>query len=139
MQSHANSSQIIALYDGSCVICRGARDGFASLDWRRRIRFIDIHDESAWQGLFPTLTRERLMGEIHVIDADGAVSGGFMATRRLLREAPLGLPLWLLLHLPGMDWLGERIYRFIAARRYRINRLLGNPAVCADESCKLPG
>ena len=44
----------------------------------------------------------RLMGEIHVIDSDGAVSGGFMATRRLLREAPLGLQLWLLLHLPGM-------------------------------------
>ena len=115
MQSETIPASITALYDGDCVICRGARASFQKLDWRRRIHFVDINDQSAWQVQFPSLRGDALRGEIHVI-ADGAVYGGFAATRRLLREAPLGWLPWALLHLPGMDRLGARLYRFIAER-----------------------
>ena len=77
------------------------------------------------------------MAEIHVIDDAGSIYAGFAASRRMLREVPLGWPLWLLLQLPGSQTIGRRAYRYIARRRYRINALLGNelPA-CADGSCK---
>ena len=56
----------------------------------------------------------------------------------MLKEAPLGKPLWLLLLLPGADTLGIRVYRFIAGRRYRINALLGKKVSdCADGSCEM--
>jgi predicted DCC family thiol-disulfide oxidoreductase YuxK len=56
----------------------------------------------------------------------------------MLREAPLGFPLWLLLQLPGSETLGKRVYRFVARRRYRINALLGSGrAECADDSCEM--
>lgn len=78
------------------------------------------------------------MREIHVLDAEGRLHAGFSGMRRMLRELPLGLPIWLLLRLPGTDPIGKSLYRFIARRRYRINVLLGSDLPeCADGGCPL--
>ncbi len=128
---------LAALYDGKCLICRSTCGAMRSLDWLRRIEFIDVH-EAAWQDHYPKLTLERLMAEIHVIDETGQVFAGFAGSRRMLREVPLGAPLWLLLQLPGMERIGRRAYRFIARRRYRVNELLGKaPSDCGDGGCEL--
>ncbi len=128
---------LAALYDGKCLICRSTCDAMRSLDWLRRIEFIDVH-EAAWQDHYPKLALERLMAEIHVIDETGRVFAGFAGSRRMLREVPLGAPLWLLLQLPGMERIGRRAYRFIARRRYRVNALLGKaPSDCGDGGCEL--
>ena len=130
---------LIALYDGRCIICQSTRGTITALDWRHRVRFIDLHDRDAWQSRFPHLKHADLLGAIHVIDECGAVFAGIDATRRMLRELPLGLPIWLLLGAPGADRLGAALYRFIARRRYRINRLFGRPIPdCADGGCHLP-
>ena len=127
---------LTALYDGNCVVCRSTCEAMRALDWRKRIEFVDLHEDVGWRKRCPNLTIEQLMHEIHVIDAESRVYAGFKATRRMLKEAPLGFPLWLLLQLPGMDGLGARAYRFIARRRYRINALLGKELPdCADGSC----
>lgn len=129
---------LTALYDGNCVICQSACATMRALDWRRRITFVDLHDSDSWRRQFPHLRADALMGEIHVMDQAGELYSGFRASRRMLKEVPLGLPLWLLLQLPGTGWLGRRVYRFIARRRYRINRLLGRPLPdCVEESCAL--
>ena len=99
---------------------------------------VDLHQAEADSERFADLDRRRLMREIHVLDADGGLYAGFAGMRRMLREVPLGFPLWLLLQLPGSDAIGKRVYRFIARRRYRINALLGNEMrSCADDSCEL--
>ena len=109
-----------------------------ALDWLKRIDFLDLHEAGVSSEYHPDLSRERLMSEIHVLDADGRLYAGFAGTRRMLKEVPLGFPLWLLLQLPGTDAIGRRIYRFIARRRYRINRLFGNELPdCADGSCQM--
>ena len=78
------------------------------------------------------------MSEIHVLADGNRLYAGFAGTRRMLKEVPLGFPLWLLLQLPGSDALGKRVYRLIARRRYRINALLGKKLPdCADGSCKM--
>jgi predicted DCC family thiol-disulfide oxidoreductase YuxK len=41
-----------------------------------------------------------------------------------------------LMFLPGITWLGPRVYRWVARRRYALNRLLGNP-LCEDGTCKI--
>lgn len=109
-----------------------------ALDWLKRIEFINLHDRALWQDRYPELAFERLLAEIHVIDERGTVYAGFAGSRRMLREAPLGLPLWLLLRLPVAEAVGRRVYRFIARRRYRINALLGNERPdCAAGECKM--
>ena len=77
------------------------------------------------------------MSEIHVVDGEGRLYAGFAGTRRMLKELPLGVPLWLLLQLPGTDAIGKRVYRFIARRRYRINALLGNELPECADGCQM--
>jgi len=109
-----------------------------ALDWLKRIEFIDLHDRALWRDRYPEFALERLLADIHVIDERGTIYAGFAGTRRMLREAPLGLPLWLLLTLPGAEAIGRRVYRFIARRRYRINALLGNEQLdCAAGDCQM--
>ena len=131
---------LTALFDGNCIVCQSTRRTITALDWRHRVNFVDFHDRDAWQSQYPQLNIKDMMGEIHVIDEDDNVYTGIYATRRMLRELPLGWPLWLLLHLPGMETLGAALYRFVARRRYRINRLFGKPLPgCDHGGCKYPG
>ena len=129
---------LTALYDGKCLICRSSCETMRALDWLGRIEFVDLHDSGLWRGSYPQLPFEQLMGEIQVLDQQGKLYSGFKGTRRMLKEVPLGMPLWLLLQLPGMEVIGQRVYRAIAHRRYRINKLFGNDVPdCVNDNCKL--
>ena len=127
---------VTAVFDGQCVICRATERMVRALDWRRRVRFLDLHDHERVAVLYPWLDQGEAMGQIHVVDDRDRVYAGFLGTRRMLRELPLGYPVWLLLHVPGMTWLGARVYRFIARRRYTVNRWFGAP-VCENGACKI--
>lgn len=136
---------IVAIFDGRCVICNTSRYILRRLDWFKRIEFLDLHNRVEVEARYPSISYEQAMGEIHVVDTNGAVSAGFKATRRMLREVPLGWPLWVVLRLPMIgDWLGPRLYRFIARNRYTINRLLGIDLNKSDDCdtgtgvCRLP-
>lgn len=126
-----------AIYDGMCVICNQTRRTVKALDWFNRVEFLDLHKWSQVEARYPTLRFEDAMGQIHVVDEDGTLIGGFFGVRRMLRDLPLGYPLWLILHLPGMDWLGQKAYRFIARNRYRINKFFGVD-ICDNGVCKIP-
>ena len=129
---------LTALYDGNCLVCQSTCETMRALDWLRRIDFVNLHAGGADTERYRHLSHERLMSEIHVLDAEGKLYAGFAGMRRMLKEVPLGFPLWLLLQLPGTDGIGQRVYRFIARRRYRINKLLGvDLPDCADGSCQL--
>lgn len=130
---------ITALFDGYCVICQATRRVIKALDWFNRVEFLDLHQHDLVRQRYPQFDHSAMMGEIHVVTPDGDVYAGFKGTRRLLQAVPLGWPLGLLLHLPGMTWLGQKIYRAIARNRYGINRLLGvDLAACEDGACKIP-
>jgi predicted DCC family thiol-disulfide oxidoreductase YuxK len=137
---------LTAIYDGRCVICNTTRRVVRALDWFGRVEFVDLHQRETVEARFPQIDHERAMGEIHVIDDSGEVFAGFRGTRRMLRSLPLGLPLYAILRLPVIgDWLGPKVYRFIARNRYAINRMLGvdleqqaqEEAQCQETVCKL--
>lgn len=139
MLTKTPSRPTLAIFDGHCVICNTTRRLVIALDWFKRVQFIDLHDRSAMAAAAPNLDHEDAMGEIHVIADGDQLYAGFRGTRRMLKDLPLGWPVWALLHLPIIgDWLGPRLYRFIARHRYRINRLLGVDldAQTADADCE---
>jgi predicted DCC family thiol-disulfide oxidoreductase YuxK len=133
---------ITAIFDGRCAICQTTRTIIKGLDWFRRVEFLDLHNTSEVIKRFPQLDPGDLMGQIHVIDANQHVYAGFDGTRRMLRDVPLGFPVWLLLHLPGMHHVGVRVYGWIARHRYAVNRFFGvelsDDNGCEDGVCKLP-
>jgi predicted DCC family thiol-disulfide oxidoreductase YuxK len=128
-----------AIFDGNCVICNQTRRLVYVLDWFHRIEFLDLHEHDTVRERFPWLDHEKAMGEVHVVTQDERIFAGYFATRRMMRELPLGIPFWALLQLPGMDWVGQRVYRWIARNRYAVNRFFGvELASCEDGACKLP-
>ncbi|PJF38998.1 MAG: hypothetical protein CUN54_09650, partial [Phototrophicales bacterium] len=125
-----------AIYDGKCVLCNQTRRTVRLFDWFNRVEFLDLHDWETVSTRYPTLKYEDAMGQIHVVTADGQLIGGFWGMRRMMRDLPLGMPLWALLHLPGMNWLGPKLYNVIARNRYRINKFFGVD-ICEDGVCKV--
>jgi predicted DCC family thiol-disulfide oxidoreductase YuxK len=131
------AAQVTAVFDGQCVICRGTRAFVRAFDWFGRVTFMDLHDRAAVRARFPDLDHDAAMGEIHVYDRVGRVYPGFLGTRRMFKEMPLTFPLWLILQFPGMTWVGARVYRWIARRRYAVNRLFGVELAPCDDVCKV--
>ena len=107
------------------------------LDWRQRFELLDAHSAEV-AARFPDLDRRALLGAIHLITPAGEVLTGFEAVRRQVRYLPLLAWLAPILRLPGMDWLGPRLYAFVARNRYRLNRLLGRPVACDSGTCHAP-
>lgn len=137
-------SEIVAIFDGRCVICNTTRCIVQALDWRKQVAFMDLHAGDSVARRYPLLNTASLMGEIHVIADDGRVYAGFNGTRRLMKAVPVLWPLWALMHMPIVrGWVGPALYRFIARNRYSINRWLGVELDlqddCADDICIVPG
>ncbi|PJF40354.1 MAG: hypothetical protein CUN55_12845 [Phototrophicales bacterium] len=128
--------KIAVLYDGQCVLCRNSIRMLRALDWFKKFEPIELQ-QAIQQPRFNHLDYQDLMGAIHIIPDENRVYTGFFGVRYQMRYLPLLWPLLPLLYLPGMNWLGPKIYGWIARRRYAINKLLGNP-ICEDGYCRIP-
>jgi predicted DCC family thiol-disulfide oxidoreductase YuxK len=127
---------VTAIYDANCVICRQSKRIVNALDWLHRVEFLDLQNWEVVNARYPALDWNAAFGQMHTMTPDGQMIGGFKGVRALLRQLPLGFPIWLLLHIPGIDWIGEQVYKFIARNRYTINKLVGAP-VCENGACRL--
>ena len=123
----------LLLYDGACPFCR---------DQARRLRPRDgsrLRVEPLQTGLahVPWIDPQEAATALHVIDVDGRRYVGAAAVVRALRlTRPVLGSLALAYHLPGVRWLAERAYAFVAARRYGLRRRAdGSPHACADDGC----
>ncbi len=129
-------SRTVMIYDGQCGLCVGSMKAVRRLDWRSRIETVDAQDWAAVHARYPQLDREAILGLIHVITPDGRVLIGYEGVRHLIRYLPLVAWLYPLLCLPGITWLGPRLYAWVADHRYWVNRLFGRPHPCADGLCR---
>ena len=114
----------VCYFDGACGLCQRSRRVLSALDWLGRLEFVD----------FTSLPPERLpvpieaaMTGMPMRTADGRVLIGYAAVRRALRRTPLGFVPGLLMYVPGIAWVGARVYGWIARNRQR------------GAVCRLPG
>ena len=108
------------LFDGDCSLCQASVRVIRSLDLLRQVRFMDIANEwPAVQKQFPQLRQEICLEEMHLVRADGRVVTGFDAYRTLAWVLPVGWLVLPFLYLPGVRFLGRRIYASIAGGRQR--------------------
>lgn len=59
------------------------------------------------------------MDAMRFVDAQGDVTAGVEAFRRMLPLLPFGRPLSLLFYLPGISRLAAKVYHHVAENRYR--------------------
>jgi predicted DCC family thiol-disulfide oxidoreductase YuxK len=103
-------------YDGHCGLCRRSRGVLTRLDWLGRLAWKDMTAVAPEELPVPW---EVALSGLPMRTADGRVLVGFEAVRRALRRTPVGWPGAMLLHVPGIAWIGRRVYRRIADNRGR--------------------
>lgn len=122
----------LVLFDGSCPFCRASVGWVRALDWLGALEFRSFRIEGAAPLLDPPLDPEKMDAEMHVVAPRGRrVYHGFWAFRHLAWRLPALVPLAPFLHIPGVGWLGQRVYLWIARNRFGL-------VPCKDGACQLP-
>jgi len=119
----------VAIYDGDCGFCVRWRDRMMARDPHGAVEWLSVHEPST-ASRFPGLDREDAMRQMWVYAPDGSIHKGAEGWRVLFRVLD-GLS-WVaaLYVIPGVPFVMDRVYRFIAARRYRLS--------CRNAACRRP-
>ena len=124
-------TQAIVLYDGRCAFCQNSVAILKKLDWLKKLRYQDARETEKLPVTEPALDPVRMLEEMHVVTPGGRVYVGFGSFRWMSWRLPLCWVIAPLLYLPGMSWAGNKVYRWVAARRFKL-------APCKDGACALP-
>ncbi|MCI0541913.1 MAG: DUF393 domain-containing protein [Verrucomicrobiales bacterium] len=100
------------------------------LDWFHAITLLPLSNPAVG-AIAPQLTREDLLEAIHCVTPAGRIYRGARGLRFVGMRMPLLVPVALLLWIPGVIWLAERIYMWISRNRHLLSRLFGCKEACA--------
>ncbi len=124
-------AELTVLYDGACNLCRASVARIRRMDPNARIALLDLHDASV-AARFPQVNIDDAMRLMQAVDPVGRVYSGADAWARIGMALPgWNLVAWLLL-VPGIHFLAQHFYAWIARNRYRWNR-----EICQDGTCAL--
>jgi predicted DCC family thiol-disulfide oxidoreductase YuxK len=124
-------AELTVLYDGACNLCRGSVARVRRMDPRNRIELLDLHDASV-RRRFPQVNIDDAMRLMQAVDPSGRVYSGADAWARIGMALPgWNLVAWLLL-VPGIHFVAQHFYAWVARNRYRWSREL-----CEDGTCAL--
>jgi predicted DCC family thiol-disulfide oxidoreductase YuxK len=126
----------VVVYDGSCGLCIRSVRLIRRLDWLHALEYLDAQDREQVHARYPQLDQRAILGQMHLVAPDQRVHVGYQGIRCLLGDLPLVAWLYPLSFLPGITWLGPRVYRWIAAHRYQISGVFGHPAECTGGACR---
>jgi predicted DCC family thiol-disulfide oxidoreductase YuxK len=131
--------KVVILYDGLCALCNQSVQLVKRLDWLHRFVYSNVQDWETVHARYPQLDREATLGAMHVVRPDGQVYRGYEGIRQIIRELPLFFWIYPLLFLPGVTWVGPKLYHWISVHRYEFNRIFGGPTQCENGVCKIHG
>jgi predicted DCC family thiol-disulfide oxidoreductase YuxK len=100
------------------------------LDWFNTVSLLPISNPRAAE-VAPQLTREMLLEAIHCVAKDGKIHRGARCIRFIGMRMPLAIPIALVLWLPGVIWIAERIYMWVSRNRLLLSRWFGCKEACA--------
>lgn len=120
----------VVIYDGRCPFCVAHVERLARLDRSGRLAFLSLHDPRVHR-VCPDVSTDELMRQMYVVTRGGTRFSGAAAVRYLSRRLPRLWWLAPLMHLPGSLCWWERVYAWIARRRYR----LGSANSCDNGHC----
>jgi predicted DCC family thiol-disulfide oxidoreductase YuxK len=109
----------IVLYDGLCKLCDGGSRRLVKLARPGAVERVDFQQPGALDP-FPGLTHDECMRQMYLVAPDGRLYAGFeAAVQAIATRRGIG---WIayLYYVPGARQLCDLLYRWIAARRYRL-------------------
>jgi predicted DCC family thiol-disulfide oxidoreductase YuxK len=131
MPADPTDRKAVVLYDGTCPFCQRGVRTLKRLDWLGRLRYQDARDTAHLPPCEAPLDPNRLLEEMHVVAPDRKRAyAGYRAFRWLAWRLPPLWPVAPLMYVPGMPWLGNRAYRWVARHRFDL-------APCEDGVCRV--
>ncbi len=130
-QHQYDEGQGLLIYDGHCMFCVGSVRRLLVLDLFGYLKPVDYQTAEDVTALHLSLTRNQCHAQMHLVEPDGRLSGGFAAIQRLSRKLPLLWPAAPLVNLLGARRIGDPAYRWIARNRYLFHR----HRACDDNQC----
>ncbi len=122
----------VVLYDSDCAFCRKGVSIVSKLDWLNRLHYQSARDAESFPPSGVPLVQEKMLEEMHLLRPDRQKTYvGFRAFRWMSWRLPLTLPIAPLLYIPGVPWLGDRIYKWVARNRFKL-------IPCRDGACQVP-
>jgi predicted DCC family thiol-disulfide oxidoreductase YuxK len=119
----------IVLYDDECPMCSFYIRVLSRLDWLGRLTLLPMSSPAA-SSIAKGITPEALEEAMHTVSPDGRVRRAAAAVRHIAIRVPLLFPLALLLWIPGVMPVAERVYRWVARNRYGLSRWIGCKQSC---------
>jgi predicted DCC family thiol-disulfide oxidoreductase YuxK len=106
-------------YDGACRFCVASMERIRGLDWRGALEYVNFRGPGA-TAAYAGFDAARAEKELLLQTPAGEWLGGFEAFRWMAGRIPALMPLAPVMHVPGMGWLGQRAYGWVADHRYLI-------------------
>jgi len=118
------------LYDSDCPFCVFQGKLMTWLDWIGTLRLLPIKDPEA-MALAPNVRREDLQEAMHVVTPDGRLFRGARAIRFISFRLPAAIPLGVILWIPGVIFIAEKVYALVSRNRLVLSKLFGCRGACA--------
>ena len=124
-------NKLLVLFDGYCPFCQASIRILKSFDWFGWLECRSFREPENIPPLTPPLCPDAMEAEMHAVSHCGkTVRKGFAAFRMIAWRLPLLAPTTPLLYLPGMGWIGQKAYLWVARNRF-------NLIPCKDGVCAL--
>ena len=122
--------QHVIFYDDRCPMCTFQSKILAWLDWFNLLSLRPISDPMTSE-LMPGVKHEEMMAAMHCVSTRGQINKGARAIRFAGMRLPLLVPLALIMWIPGIIWIAEKVYAWISTNRYIISKVFGCKDACA--------
>ncbi len=110
----------LVVYDGECGLCAGCLKWLYRLDWLHVFDARPYQDRTLYRQ-FPQLSYAACEKAMYVVLPDGRFFAGPEAFKEIFLRMPLMAGVGLLMSVPGVTYLLQPAYRWIADNRYRIS------------------
>jgi len=127
-----NGRRSLVLFDGFCPFCQASTRLLKAFDWLGNLEFRSLRDRDNIPATQPPLELSRLIEEMHVVTPHaGRTYHGFWAFRHIAWRLPALVLVAPILYIPGVGWLGQKAYMWIARNRFGL-------VPCKDGVCTIP-
>ncbi len=106
----------IIAYDNTCEFCTSAKLDIEKIDKKKKLKWVGI---SNFNYKKYKLKKNDLLKEMHLID-NAKIFKGYYAWKQIAKNIPFMYPLYFISLIPGVDFIGDKIYKLIAKHRNKL-------------------
>lgn len=127
--TRSKQPRLIVLYDQQCPLCLRTTIIIDHFDLFKTVEFKGLQDHAGEYRQFDSISEDQLLRDLYALDRKGRLYNGIDTYIQILFRMRYLAVIGLLMKIPGIYTICNRIYRRIADQRKRL---------ACDADCKLP-